>query len=63
MFDDFRPNTSQTARKRMGGSMVVAIALYAGLIALVVGGTTAAKTAVVAALMQVLRGESHPEAQ
>ena len=53
MFDDFRPETmSREQRARMGGSMAAAALLYAGIAALVLGGT-AAGHAVVENLTQV----------
>jgi protein TonB len=54
MFDDFRPAANAgEARKRMGGSMVVAVGLYALLAIVIIGGTTAATTNVVEHMTQV----------
>jgi protein TonB len=54
MFDDFAPASSTPgARKRMGGSVAVATALYAGLGALVFGSTAATRHLVREELVQV----------
>ena len=54
MFDDFRPSANAgEARRRMGGSMAVAVAVYTVLGLLIVGGTTAATSNVVEQMTQV----------
>jgi protein TonB len=54
MFDDFRPSADAgEARKRMGGSMAVAVVVYTVLGLLLIGGTTAATTNVVEHMTQV----------
>jgi protein TonB len=54
MFDDFRPSANAgEARRRMGGSMAVAVAVYVLLAVLIIGGTTAATSNVVEHMTQV----------
>ena len=54
MFDDFRTSqNTRESRRRMGGSMALAVALYGGLAGLVLGGASAASTKVVEQLTQV----------
>jgi periplasmic protein TonB len=54
MFDDFRPSANAgEARRRMGGSMAVAVAVYVVLGLVIIGGTTAATTNVVEQMTQV----------
>jgi periplasmic protein TonB len=61
MFDDFRPQSmSREERARMGGSVAAASLIYAGVAALVLGGT-AATHAVVENLTQVEFVKHAPE--
>jgi periplasmic protein TonB len=61
MFDDFRPETmSREERARMGGSVAAASLIYAGVAALVLGGS-AATHAVVENLTQVEFVKHAPE--
>jgi periplasmic protein TonB len=53
MFEDFSPKQNRQARKRLGGSMVIAASLYAGLSAALIGASAEARQVFEEKLTQV----------
>jgi protein TonB len=61
MFDDFHAPASTDGQRRLGGSMVVALVLYCGVGALIIGATATAKRVVEEQLEQVKFAKLPPE--
>jgi protein TonB len=61
MFEDFCPKQGRQARRRFGGSMVAAVAIYAGLSAALIGASAEARQVVEEKLTQITFAPPRPK--